>query len=67
MRFIRIKAKGCLNSFRQPDFHTYHKTFPLPLKTTVGGMIGGALGISPEEVNIRVVTAKSFLYGNCRF
>lgn len=51
MEFIRIKCKGCLNSFRQPDFHTYHKTLPLPPKTTIAGMIGGALGISPKEVN----------------
>ena len=51
MKFIRIKCSGCLNSFRQPDFHTYHKTFPLPPKTTVAGMIGSALGISPESVN----------------
>jgi CRISPR-associated protein Cas5t len=63
MRFIRIKAKGCLNSFRQPDFHTYHKTFPLPLKTTVGGMIGSALGISPEEVNNEWLLPDRFFMG----
>jgi len=51
MKFIRIQAKGCFNSFRRSDYQTYHKTFPLPLKTTVGGMIGSALGISPDKVN----------------
>jgi len=51
MKFLRIKCSGCLNSFRQPDFHTYHKTLPLPPKTTVAGMIGSALGISPDSVN----------------
>lgn len=51
MKFLRIKCSGCLNSFRQPDFHTYHKTLHLPPKTTVAGMIGSALGISPESVN----------------
>lgn len=51
MKFIRIQCSGYLNSFRQPDFHTYHKTLPLPPKTTVAGMIGSALGISPESVN----------------
>lgn len=51
MEFIRIKCKGCLNSFRQPDFHTYHKTLPLPPKTTIAGMLGSALGISPKEIN----------------
>lgn len=46
-----MKCKGCLNSFRQPYFHTYHKTLPLPPKTTIAGMIGSALGISPNEIN----------------
>ncbi|HOK39368.1 MAG TPA: CRISPR-associated protein Cas5 [Bacteroidales bacterium] len=51
MKFIRVICFGSMNSFRQPDFHTYHKTLPLPPKTTVAGMIGSALGISPEKVN----------------
>lgn len=51
MRFIRIQCSGCLNSFRQPDFHTYHKTLPLPTKTTIAGMIGSAMGLSPESIN----------------
>jgi len=51
MRFLRIKCQGTFNSYRQPDFHTYHKTLPLPPKTTVAGLIGSALGISPTEVN----------------
>ncbi len=51
MLFLKIKASGCLNSFRQPDFHTYHKTLPLPPKTTVAGMIGSALGIGPKTIN----------------
>jgi CRISPR-associated Cas5-like protein len=63
MRFIRIRAKGCLNSFRQPDFHTYHKTFPLPLKTTVGGMLGSALGLSPENINDQWLLPNRFFMG----
>ncbi len=51
MRFLRIKCRGAFNSYRQPDFHTYHKTLPLPPKTMVAGLIGSALGISPTEVN----------------
>lgn len=51
MRFLRIKCFGSFNSYRQPDFHTYHKTLPLPPKTTIAGLIGSALGISPTEVN----------------
>lgn len=51
MRFLRIKCRGAFNSYRQPDFHTYHKTLPLPPKTTIAGLIGSAFGISPQEVN----------------
>lgn len=63
MEFLRIKLIGCLNSFRQPDFQTYHKTLPLPAKTTVGGMLGAALGISPKEVNDEWLEKKRFRMG----
>ncbi len=63
MKFLRMKALGCLNSFRQPDFHTYHKTLPLPPKTTVAGMLGGALGISPQEVNEKWLKSNRFQMG----
>jgi CRISPR-associated protein Cas5t len=51
MNFLKVKCIGGFNSYRQPDFHTYHKSLPLPPKTTIAGMLGGALGLSPEEVN----------------
>lgn len=51
MKFLKVKCIGGFNSYRQPDFHTYHKSLPLPPKTTIAGMLGGALGLSPEEVN----------------
>lgn len=54
--FIKLKCVGSLNSFRLPDFHTYHKTLPLPPKPTVAGMLGSAAGLSPEEVNDRLLT-----------
>jgi CRISPR-associated Cas5-like protein len=63
MKFIRMQCLGCLNSFRQPDFHTYHKTLSLPPKTTVAGMIGSALGLSPEEINERWLLAERFKMG----
>jgi len=58
MKFLKINLSGSFNSFRYPDFHTYHKTLPLPTKTTICGMLGAALGISPEEIN------KSWLQSN---
>ncbi len=63
MKFMRIVCSGSLNSFRQPDFHTYHKTLPLPPKTTVAGMIGSALGISPEKVNEEWIKNNRFQMG----
>jgi len=63
MKFIRVKISGCINSFRQPDFHTYHRTLPLPPKTTVAGMLGSALGISPKTVNDEWVKSNRFFMG----
>lgn len=39
MKVIRFGAKGLLNSFRIPFFRTYHKSFLVPPKTTVIGML----------------------------
>lgn len=63
MRFLKIKCLGSFNSYRQPDFHTYHKTLPLPPKTTIAGLIGSALGISPAEVNEQWLIANRFKMG----
>ncbi len=51
MKAIRFQLKGELHSFREPSFHTYHKTLPFPPKTTLCGLFGAALGVSPSEVN----------------
>lgn len=58
-----MKCLGCLNSFRQPDFQTYHKTLPIPPKTTIAGMIGSALGIPPVEVNNEWLEKERFKVG----
>ncbi|MBC7749045.1 MAG: CRISPR-associated protein Cas5 [Methylotenera sp.] len=63
MKFLRIRVSGSFNSFRQPDFQTYHKTLPLPPKTTVAGMLGAALGISPKEVNDKWLENNRFQMG----
>lgn len=52
---IRLKLIGCTNSFRIPEYHTYHKTLIFPPKTTVCGMIGAAMGYSPQEVNEKIL------------
>ena len=63
MRFLKIKCLGAFNSYRQPDFHTYHKTLALPPKTTVAGLMGSALGISPSEVNTEWLVKERFKMG----
>ena len=63
MKFLRVQCKGSVNSFRQPDFFTYHKTLPLPPKTTIGGMLGSALGISPNDVNEEWLKKERFKVG----
>jgi CRISPR-associated protein Cas5t len=63
MKFLRIRVSGSFNSFRQPDFQTYHKTLPLPPKTTVAGMLGAALGIFPKEVNDKWLENNRFQMG----
>lgn len=63
MKFLKVKCIGCFNSYRQPDFHTYHKSLPLPPKTTIAGMLGGALDLSPEEVNTNWLLNKRLKIG----
>lgn len=63
MEVLLVSGKGLINSFRLPEFHTYHKTLPLPPKTTVAGMIGAALGLSPEEVNDQWLRSDRFQVG----
>lgn len=63
MEFLKVSCTGLFNSFRLPDFHTYHKTFPLPPKTTVAGMLGAALGITPKEVNQEWLIPERFKVG----
>lgn len=63
MKFLKVKCTGGFNSYRQPDFHTYHKSLPLPPKTTIAGMLGGALDLSPEEVNTNWLLNKRLKIG----
>lgn len=51
MFIFSIEGVSLTASFRSPENHTFHKTLPLPPKTTVIGMIGAALGLSLEEAH----------------
>ncbi|WP_367343798.1 CRISPR-associated protein Cas5 [Methanomethylovorans sp.] len=62
MYVFSIEGVSLTASFRSPETHTFHKTLPLPPKTTIIGMMGAALGLSLEEVH-KLVEDQGFLVG----
>ncbi|MGC8893235.1 MAG: CRISPR-associated protein Cas5 [candidate division WOR-3 bacterium] len=50
MQVLEIRARGPVFSFRRPMDHNYQKTFNLPPPTTLLGLAGAALGLSPDEM-----------------
>jgi len=44
MQLVKVHAIGIVNSFRNYARTTIHDTLPLPPKTTIIGLLGGALG-----------------------
>ena len=45
--YCAVALRAQTASFRNPDFQNFQKTFPLPPPTTVVGLAGAALGLSP--------------------
>lgn len=62
MFIFSMEGVSITASFRSPETHTFHKTLPLPPKTTVIGMMGAALGLSLEEIH-KLVEDQGFLVG----
>lgn len=46
--YCAVALRAQTASFRNPDFQNFQKTFPLPPPTTVVGLAGAALGLSPQ-------------------
>lgn len=46
--FCAVELRAQTASFRNPDFQNFQKTFPLPPPTTLIGLAGAALGLSPQ-------------------
>lgn len=44
---VEVVCQSC--SFRNPEFQNFHKTFELPPPTTIIGLGGAALGLSPKQ------------------
>jgi CRISPR-associated protein Cas5t len=47
-KFLVIELQSQTASFRNPEFQNFHKTLLLPPPTTVFGMAGAAMGLSPK-------------------
>jgi CRISPR-associated protein Cas5t len=43
-----IEVRSVTASFRNPEFQNFHKSFPLPPPTTLIGLAGAAMGLSPN-------------------
>ncbi len=48
MLYCVIELKSETASFRNPDFQNFHKTYRLPPPTSLIGLAGAALGLSPK-------------------
>lgn len=46
--FCAVELRTQTASFRNPDFQNFQKSFPLPPPTTLMGLAGAALGLSPR-------------------
>lgn len=44
-----IEIRSVTASFRNPEFQNFHKSFRLPPPTTLIGLAGAALGLSPKS------------------
>ncbi len=49
MNYCVVHIKTQTASFRSPEFQNFHKSFVLPPPTTVMGLVGAALGLSPKQ------------------
>jgi len=46
--YLVIDAYAEVASYRVPEYHNFHKTLPLPPPTAIIGLVGAALGLSPQ-------------------
>lgn len=59
MQAIRISVRGNFNSFRIPSGIRYHRTFYVPPKTTLIGLLGSALGLEDKDLPILFTSIKT--------
>jgi len=49
MEALVIELKTQSSTFRNPDFQNFHKSYQLPPPTTIVGLAGAAIGLSPQK------------------
>lgn len=49
MEYCVVKLRSQTATFRNPEFFNYHKSFLVPPPTTLIGIAGAALGLSPKQ------------------
>lgn len=49
MNYCIINIKTQTSTFRDPDFQNFHKSLQLPPPTTIIGLIGASMGLSPSK------------------
>ena len=62
MEFFVLEIITNTATFRNPEFQNFHKTLPLPPPTTIVGLAGAAMGLSPKSAQDFFVN-NSFKYG----
>ena len=51
MQAVRLRVKGNFNSFRVEGGLKYHRTYHIPSKTTLIGLLGAAMGLEDVDLN----------------
>lgn len=68
MRGVRITAVSMIVSFRDPRTHKFQRSYPLPPPTTIKGLLGAALGLTPDKANdLPVLVSVSIKETTCNF
>jgi CRISPR-associated protein Cas5t len=49
MQFCAVELISQTATFRNPEFQNYHKTLEVPLPTTLIGLAGAAMGLTPKQ------------------
>ena len=52
MKYCIVEIVTQTATFRNPEFQNFHKTLPIPPPTTLVGIAGAAMGLSPKSAQL---------------